>query len=196
MQRLNSDFHFCLLLQNGWIRWLLRISVGEKGWCVSTIFFSYFITFYLLGYFRIVFFFLSGHMVLRLQFARAFENGSRVWLRNLIFFALPSNPLPLPLTPFVSLRGVFDICFTTRACPWSCFFLLDSAFALCFFLFLFLMGSLILSLSIGIQVLLFFRLLATEWELEGLGGGGGTKKMRTWGFFCLVVTANWHGFFL
>lgn len=32
-------FHFCLLLQNGWIRWLLRISVGEKGWCVSTTFF-------------------------------------------------------------------------------------------------------------------------------------------------------------
>lgn len=71
-------FHFCLLLQSGRIRWLLRISVGEKGWCVSTTFFPSYHALSLLGYFRIVFFFLSGHMVLRLQFARAFENGSRV----------------------------------------------------------------------------------------------------------------------
>lgn len=157
-------------------------------------FFPYLIMFYLLGYFRIVFFFLNGHMVLRL---RAFENGSRVWLRHMFFSHPPFKPSASSLNSVCFITGGFDICFTTRACPWSCFLLLvyvSSAFASCFSCSCFL-WALSLSLSIGIRVLLFFRLLTIEWELEGLGGGG-NKKMRTWGFFCLVVTAKWHGFFL
>lgn len=54
---------------------------------VFLLFFSYFITFYLLGYFRIVFFsfFLSGHMVLRLQFARAFEKWEPCLVAEFVF---------------------------------------------------------------------------------------------------------------
>lgn len=113
---------------------------------------------------------------------------------DICFSHPPFKPSPLPLTPFVSLRGVFDICFITRACYWLCFFLLvylTSAFAL----FFVLMGSLTHTLSIGIRVLLSFRLLAIEWELEGLGWGG-NKKMRTWVLFVLLSLRIGMGFFL
>lgn len=124
----------------------------RRGGVFLLFFFSYFITSICLGTLGLCFFlsFLAVTWFSDFSLLERSKMGA-VFGCGICFFALSSNSPPLPLTPFVSLRGVFDICFTTRACPWSCFFLLDSAFALCFFffffLFLFLMGSLFLSLS-------------------------------------------------
>lgn len=66
---------------------------------------------------------------------------------------------------------------------------------LCFCVMYFVLVSYGLSFSIGTRVLLFFRLLAIEWELIVWGGGGGGQKNENTGFFFLPVIANWHGFF-
>lgn len=121
-------FHFCLLLQSGWIRWLLRISVGEKGWCVSTTFFSSYYVLSLLGYFRIVFFFLAVTWFCGFSLLERSKMGA-VFGCDISFSHFPSNPLLLPLTPFVSSRGFSTFVLPLELVLGRAFFCLSVAFA-------------------------------------------------------------------
>jgi len=165
MQCLNFDFFFFSLLppspdqRNSMV---LRISVSEKGWCVSIIIFPFSSV---LGYFR-GFHFSSSRVVLWSQFAWAFENGNRVWLRWLFFFRAS-------LVLF-SLRffhhGGFQTYVIIRACA---FFSLIPYVAHAFMLMLMLMRCVFflisyeLSHSLSGFGFICFPSLAIEWDWWG-----------------------------
>lgn len=121
------------------------LSVRRGG--VFLLFFPYLITFYLLGYFRIVFFSLTVTWFCDFSFLERSKMGVVFGCDICFFRTLPSNPSPLPLTPFVSLRG-----FSTFVLPLE---LVLGRASFCSYMFLlllrrvfllFLMGSLSLSL--------------------------------------------------